>query len=658
LSNYTQVTFFAPKDSLLHGDPNKIIHGTQVDPELAAIATAIATKFDVLNMGSIAQLAIGSGAVGAPSYAFGSDTTTGLYLSAVGTLAIAAAGVNEGKIGGGMILGAPTGGVKGVGTLNATGLYINGTAVVAGTGAGLTSANPSAVIGLSAVNGTATTFMTSDSAPALSQAIAPTWTALHTFTKAGEAIFVNSASPFIRVQDTGAAGSILELKVINLKAIINTNWTTTATPLSLQINGTEAIGIATTGAVSIAAPSSGDSLSISNAGAGQNLIALNTTSATSGRITFSNSGTPFLYIASAKSVISGAFSNTDAAFYSTGQVVISAGGASIQQFILGVNGNLTLSAPSSGTALTVNTAASALSAVFTDGTVSGFIQASSTLFGVGTSTAHRIGLWTNNIERLTINSSGAVAVNAPTSGRAFSVTAVSGQYAAAIQGAGTSGNNFGLLVSAGAGAGDTSFAVQNSAQSAVFLQILGDGHGTLGPTLTSGMQWTNAGAITLNATSGTPLTVQASGTSLFSVNGTSAPTIQGYGPTAAALVDMTPDTGTFTITYTGFTAGVTGTAIWARVGNLVTLFLPTGTGTSNTVNMSATGIPNVINPTRAQWVWGVAGQNNTLNQALSARVDAANTITFGAGAPGTVAGFTASGTKGVFAGSTIQYLLN
>lgn len=43
------------------------------------------------------------------------------------------------------------------------------------------SANPSATIGLTAVNGTAATWMTSDSAPALSQGIVPTWTGLHTF---------------------------------------------------------------------------------------------------------------------------------------------------------------------------------------------------------------------------------------------------------------------------------------------------------------------------------------------------------------------------------------------------------------------------------------------------------------------------------------------
>lgn len=42
-----------------------------------------------------------------------------------------------------------------------------------------TGANPTASVGLSAVNGSATTFLRSDGAPALSQAIAPTWTGLH-----------------------------------------------------------------------------------------------------------------------------------------------------------------------------------------------------------------------------------------------------------------------------------------------------------------------------------------------------------------------------------------------------------------------------------------------------------------------------------------------
>ena len=57
----------------------------------------------------------------------------------------------------------------------------DGWRVVPGVTPGL--ANPSATIGLTAVNGTATTALRSDGAPALSQAIVPTWSAAHTFSE-------------------------------------------------------------------------------------------------------------------------------------------------------------------------------------------------------------------------------------------------------------------------------------------------------------------------------------------------------------------------------------------------------------------------------------------------------------------------------------------
>jgi|HubBroStandDraft_4_1064222.scaffolds.fasta_scaffold00106_26 hypothetical protein len=80
---------------------------------------------------------------------------------------------------GGVTVGSPTGGSQGLGTINATGLFVNGAAVKTTS---ISSANPSATIGLAAVDGTALTFMTSDSAPALSQAIVPTMTGAWTFT--------------------------------------------------------------------------------------------------------------------------------------------------------------------------------------------------------------------------------------------------------------------------------------------------------------------------------------------------------------------------------------------------------------------------------------------------------------------------------------------
>ena len=60
---------------------------------------------------------------------------------------------------------------------------------------GATLANPTATIGLSTVNGSASTVMRSDAAPALSQAIAPTWTGTHTFSPAsGNAIVANGVA--------------------------------------------------------------------------------------------------------------------------------------------------------------------------------------------------------------------------------------------------------------------------------------------------------------------------------------------------------------------------------------------------------------------------------------------------------------------------------
>lgn len=46
MSDYSQVTFFGPKDALPSGNPSKLIKGTEIDPELSAISTAVASKYD------------------------------------------------------------------------------------------------------------------------------------------------------------------------------------------------------------------------------------------------------------------------------------------------------------------------------------------------------------------------------------------------------------------------------------------------------------------------------------------------------------------------------------------------------------------------------------------------------------------------------------
>jgi hypothetical protein len=46
MSNYTQTTNFATKDSLASGNPLKVVKGTEINTEFANIATAVATKSD------------------------------------------------------------------------------------------------------------------------------------------------------------------------------------------------------------------------------------------------------------------------------------------------------------------------------------------------------------------------------------------------------------------------------------------------------------------------------------------------------------------------------------------------------------------------------------------------------------------------------------
>ena len=44
MSNYTKTTNFAAKDSLVSGNPAKVVRGTELNTEFDNIATAVATK--------------------------------------------------------------------------------------------------------------------------------------------------------------------------------------------------------------------------------------------------------------------------------------------------------------------------------------------------------------------------------------------------------------------------------------------------------------------------------------------------------------------------------------------------------------------------------------------------------------------------------------
>lgn len=100
-------------------------------------------------------------------------------------------------------------------TLTFTGT--DGSSVAFGAGGTVsyaTGANPTASVGLSAVNGVASTFMRSDAAPALSQSITPTWTGPHTWSPSANATPVTISGYSL----TGSNAS----SMVSLSGTINT----------------------------------------------------------------------------------------------------------------------------------------------------------------------------------------------------------------------------------------------------------------------------------------------------------------------------------------------------------------------------------------------------------------------------------------------------
>jgi hypothetical protein len=152
--------------------------------------------------------------------------------------------------------------------------------------------------------------------------------------------------------------------------------------------------------------------------------------------------------------------------------------------------------------------------------------------------------------------------------------------------------------------------------------------------------------IVLESDAGNIYFVPASGKQIF-----------GTGLTAGSRIDMTPDSGSFTGTLTGFTGSVTGTCQWRRIGNLVFLLIPAMSGTSNTTAMTMTGVPVAIQPSTAQLMAsGGIGTNASGNVAPISASLSGGTVTFYNS--GSATNFAATGTKGLPFNSVFTYLLS
>lgn len=290
-------------------------------------------------------------------------------------------------------------------------------------------------------------------------------------------------------------------------------------------------------------------------------------------------------------------------------------------------------------------------------------------------------------------------------------------YTTTIQAATTSGQSHGLEVLGGTTSGDVGLLVCQATNVICSFQINGNGSGIIGPNSTTTWDTSNgwqfgapspaetavtitaavnqfgllvngatntantflgefvAGSATgfssgvfisagTNASDSALLVRNSAGSkNLFAITGAGAATsITGFGATAAASVDMTPDSGTFTGTLTGFAAGINVTCAWAKMGNVIVLVLDSNgavdTGTSNATSMTMTGVPAEIQPAITQEMPIAFLEDNTTIAGGNTAQISGGTITLFKGTSSSGASWTASGTKGIQNADTVTYRLN
>jgi hypothetical protein len=268
-------------------------------------------------------------------------------------------------------------------------------------------ANPSASVGVAAVNGSAITAMRSDAAPAISQAIAPTWTGQHIF----------KGNPLVDLPASSAGYGILELDD------------------QTGARKFQAVFIGSTAA------------SVYGATAGN--VVLDTASGAS--LTLSTADTARLAI--------------------------------------GTSGNVSINAPSSGTALTVNNLAGNTFGIVlsgsrsnnnyysaTNGTETFFAGVESANVGwSGTLSATEYDLGTNGTARVTIGATGNVNINAPSSGDSLTIAGLANNNTLTVVSSSTASQGFGVFIRAGTNSSDYSLDVQNAAATLTYFKVRGDG---------------------------------------------------------------------------------------------------------------------------------------------------------------------------------------
>ncbi len=546
-----------------------------------------------------------------------------------------------------------------------------------------TAANPTGSVGLSAVNGVATTYMRSDAAPALSQSITPTWTGEHTFTNVAgfdtEAISIVNTSPMIYWQDTDAGtntsiwvdkiagnnrrfaissdgGAYQDYLNVTRSAGAVTNvafGNATGAPTYTFLGGGTATfnGPATVTGNITGSTGTWSGVTTFNASFG---VTLNTSAAGQAAGRLQSNGTTKGYWGlsglwegdSSTDTMMAAETGQGLRFYVNGTSTEALTVASSGNVTVGIGDLLNSSAGqdigSTGQGwrrlLTVDGSASLPTTSFSSDTNTGTYRVSSDVFGIsaGGSLAAAFGSNFSYLGPDNISSGGNVSIGTAS----VSSVSASGRGTLNINGLNSgafttfSQNN---VMQGYIGATPSSldiFAISsvpvsiysNAAQQAAF------------PT--------GGGLVMQGATGGSKGVGTINATALY-INNAAVGTADGI-------------TGTFTATYTGMTAGVTGNGRYAVGGKVACVSIGgTLTGTSNSVGFTVTGLPAAVQVGGSgNNAFGVTAVTDNGVKVFGTYfvVPGSDTITFGVGA--TSANFTSSGTKGLATGFNACWNVN
>lgn len=124
------------------------------------------------------------------------------------------------------------------------------------------AANPSASIGLTAIDGVSTSFMRADAAPALSQSIAPTWTGQHIFARGT----ITTSQPITITQTWNAGGVTFNALLVN---VTNTASAAASTLIDLQAGGVSQFKVSRSGTATVTTALTIGARTFQDYGAGQ-----------------------------------------------------------------------------------------------------------------------------------------------------------------------------------------------------------------------------------------------------------------------------------------------------------------------------------------------------------------------------------------------------